>query len=55
MPEPPAKHLARIKVQHPLWSIRFVEEGFGFEAVRGEVRLWAFTLDQLERLLQSAT
>jgi hypothetical protein len=53
MPESPVKHLARLKVQHAMWSIGHSEE-FGFEAARGDVRLWASSLTEMEMLLQAA-
>jgi hypothetical protein len=47
--ETPAKHLARIKVAHPAWSIRHVSEGYGFTAHRdGYDHVWAMTLADLE-------
>jgi hypothetical protein len=52
MPELPAKHLARLKVEHPLWRIRHVCEGFGFEATRGDWRVWAGTVTGLEMQLR---
>lgn len=69
MGEQPAKWLARLKVQHSLWTIRQIPEGFGygFEASKpgpvksgddlppyGNMRLWAMTLTDLERLLRAA-
>jgi hypothetical protein len=53
-PEQPAEHLARIKRQHPLWSIRHVAEGPGWTANRGKARVWAGTLGRLEQQLRDA-
>ena len=53
-PEQPAEHLARIKRQHPLWSIRHVAEGPGWTAHRRERRIWAGTLTDLDRQLRDA-
>ncbi len=52
--EQPAEHLARIKREHPLWSIRHVSEGHGWTAHRGDRRLWAPTLTDLEAQLRDA-
>ena len=51
----PSEHLARIKREHPLYSIRHVTEGYGFTAHRPEhPNLWALTLPDLERMLRDA-
>lgn len=53
--EPPAAHLARIKRENALWSIRHVHEAFGYEATReGYERVWAQTLPDLELELRDA-
>jgi hypothetical protein len=51
MSEQPGERLARIKREHPLWSIRHVSEGFGFTAHR---RIWAATLSDLKARLRDA-
>ncbi len=54
MSEQPGERLARIKREHPLWSIRHVTEGSGFTAhLRGR-RIWAATLTDLEARLRDA-
>lgn len=55
MTEQPSKHLARIRHEHPLWSVRHVTEGYGFTAhkVTGE-RIWRQTLTDLESALRAA-
>jgi hypothetical protein len=50
----PAEHLARLRAEHPRWSIRHVTEGFGWTAHYGEARLWAPTLADLETQLRDA-
>jgi hypothetical protein len=55
MTEQPAEHLARIKTQHPLWSIRHVSEGHGWTAHRpGRSPVWAGTLADLEVRVHAA-
>ncbi len=54
MSEQPSERLARIKREHPLWSIRHVSEGFGFTAHCGDRRIWAATLSDLEARLRDA-
>ena len=54
MSEQPSERLARVKREHPLWSIRHVSEGFGFTAHRGDRRIWAATLSDPEARLRDA-
>ncbi len=54
MSEQPGERLGRIKREHPLWSIRHVTEGSGFTAHRGDWRIWAATLSDLEARLRDA-
>ena len=54
MSEQPSERLARIKREHPLWSIRHVSQGFGFTAHGGDRRIWAATLSDLEARLRDA-
>jgi hypothetical protein len=54
MSEQPSERLARIKREHPLWSIRHVSDGSGFTAHRGDRRIWATTLSDLEARLRDA-
>jgi hypothetical protein len=54
MTERPPEHLARIKREHPLWSIRAVITGIGWTAHRGERQLWAASLTDLETQLRQA-
>jgi hypothetical protein len=54
MSETPATHLARLKTQHPSWSIRHVSEGYGFTAHRGGEYVWDQTLPGLEAKLNAA-
>lgn len=54
MSERPSEHLARIKREHALWSVRPVESGLGWTAHRGERRVWAVSLGDLERQLRAA-
>ncbi len=48
-------HLARLQAQNPLWSIRLVTEGHGWTAHRGDQRIWAGTLADLETRLRNAS
>jgi hypothetical protein len=52
--EQPAGRLARIKRERPLWSIRHVTGGHGWTAHRGDRRVWAATLTDLELQLRDA-
>jgi hypothetical protein len=53
--ERPAEHLARIKREHALWSVRHVSEGHGWTAHRsGYPRIWAGTLPDLEQQLAAS-
>jgi hypothetical protein len=52
--EDEAAWLARIRAAHPDWSIRHVSDGSGWTAHRGQTRLWAGTLPDLERLVTGA-
>ena len=54
MSERPSEHLARIKRQHPLWSIRPVSQGIGWTAHRGNRRIYAVSSADLETQLRSA-
>ncbi len=55
MTEQPAKHLARLKVTFPMWSLRRAEEGSGFTGHRlSGQRVWAQSLSQLESRLAAA-
>jgi len=54
MSEQPSERLARIKREHPLWSIRHGSEGSGFTAHREARRIWAAPLSDLEARLRDA-
>jgi hypothetical protein len=50
--ELPARHLDRIRREHPAWSIRHVTAGFGWTAHHEDRRIWAGTLIDLDRQLR---
>ncbi len=52
--EDAAAWLARIRAAHPDWSIRDASDGSGWTAHRGQTRLWAGTLPDLERVVTGA-
>jgi hypothetical protein len=52
--ELPARHLDRIRREHPAWRVQHVTAGFGWTAHRGGERIWAGTLPELERQLAAA-
>ena len=51
MAEQQSERLARLKREHSLWSIRSVVTRLGWTAHRGDVRLWAASLNDLETQL----
>jgi hypothetical protein len=54
MSEQTAARLARVKREHAMWSIRAVESGAGYTAHRGDSRLYAVSLTDLESQLRAA-
>jgi hypothetical protein len=52
--ELPARHLDRIRREHPAWSVQHVTAGHGWIAHHGEPRIWAGMLSDLEEQLIAA-
>ena len=53
--ELPVRHLDRIRRAHPSWTVQHVMAGHGWTAHRGEARLWAATLTDLETQLREGS
>ncbi len=53
--EMPSRHLDRIRREYPAWSVQHVTAGHGWTAHRGDRRIWAGMLSDLDRQLRDAS
>ena len=54
IPELTLADLAAIARDHPSWAVDAAPSGYGVEAVRGDVHLWAYSPAELAALLDLA-